>query len=122
MNMYTLENCEKLWKEAVQYGTAEERVACTKRWEPYYSYLAQTAPTVETVSEPPFVTHLVKEGILTPETTILDIGAGMGSYALPFAKVCREVTALEPVGVCIEMLRRNAARHGLHNICAVHDF
>ena len=121
MNMYTLENCEKQWHEAVQYGTAEERIACTKRWEPYYAYLAEKAP-LETLQEPPFVTHLVKEGVLTPDTTLLDIGAGMGTYALPFASVCREVTALEPVGVCLQVLRERAEQQELANICAVHEF
>ena len=122
MSMYTLENCEKQWREAVQYGTAEERIACTKRWEPYYSYLAEKATPSENPQEPPFATHLVKEGIVAENTTLLDIGAGMGAYALPFARVCREVTALEPAGACLQVLRENAARRGITNICAVHDF
>lgn len=122
MNMYTLENCEKQWHEAVQYGTAEERIACTKRWEPYYAYLAEKASPLETLQEPPFVTHLVKEGVLTPDTTLLDIGAGMGTYALPFASICREVTALEPVGVCLQVLRERAEQQELANLCAVHEF
>ena len=119
--MYTLENCEKLWEEAVGNGTVEERIACTKRWEPYYSFLAENMKEAP-VSEPPFVTHLAQEGILTPDTSVLDIGAGMGTYALPFAKRCREVTALEPAGACLEVLNRRAKTQGVTNIRTVHGF
>ena len=86
--MYTLENCEKLWDEAGRHGSVEERIERTKRWEPYYGYLAKktlSAPEAEPFAESPLVTYMVKEGILTPDSTVLDIGAGMGSYALSFA-------------------------------------
>lgn len=123
--MYTLENCEKLWDEAGRHGSAEERIERTKRWEPYYSYLAKkalSAPEKDSLAEPPFVTYMVKEGILTSDTTVLDIGAGMGAYALPFAKNCREVSALEPVRACLDVLQHKAAQCGLSNIHGIHDF
>jgi len=119
--MYTLENCEKQWEEAVGRSTAEERIACTKRWEPYYSFLAENAGEAA-LTEPPFVTYLVQEGVLTPDTSVLDIGAGIGTYALPFAKHCREVTALEPVGTCLEVLKRRAGQQEWKNIRTVHGF
>lgn len=123
--MYTLENCEKLWDEAGRHGSKHERMERTKRWEPYYSYLAQktlAAATAEMIADPPFVTHLVKDGVLTQDSTVLDIGAGMGTYALPFAKVCREVTALDPVGACLNVLWHKAAHYNLTNISCTHDF
>jgi hypothetical protein len=123
--MYTLENCEKLWDEAGRHGSVEERIERTKRWEPYYGYLAKkalSAPEAESFAEPPLVTYMVKEGILTPDSTVLDIGAGMGSYALSFAKNCREVSALEPVGACLDVLQHKAAQHGLRNIHGIHDY
>ena len=65
---------------------------------------ALSTPAAEIIIDPPVVDWLIKEGILTQDSTVLDIGAGMGSYALPFAKVCREVSALEPVGSCLDVL------------------
>ena len=123
--MYTLENCEKLWNEIGRHGSIDERIECTKRWEQYYAYLAEKAlstPTTEIIPDPPVVDWLVKEGILTQDSTVLDIGAGMGSYALPLAKVCREVSALEPVGACLDVLQHKAEQHDLKNIHCIHEF
>lgn len=123
--MYTLENCEKLWDEAGHHGTIEERMERTKRWESYYNLLAEKAMTVtvsEIICQSPFVTHLANEGILTPNTTVLDIGAGMGSHAFPFGKICREVTALEPVDACVKVLKHKSAQLGLNNIHTICDF
>lgn len=124
INMYTLENCEKIWDEAGKHGTIEDRVARSKLWEPYYSYLAEKVinmPLAENIYEPPFVSHLVKEGVLTKDTAVLDIGAGMGNYALSFAKHCKEVTALEPVAACIDVLQHKADHYGITNIHSVLD-
>ena len=44
--MYTLEECEKLWDEAGKHGAAPERMTRTRRWFPYYSYLASTMKDV----------------------------------------------------------------------------
>lgn len=117
--MYTLQQCETLWAEAGRHGTPDERIARTRLWEPYYSYLAQFA---EPAAEPAFVARMAKEGVLTPDTTVLDIGAGTGSFALPFAKHCKEVVALEPVGACLDVLKAHARQQSLANIRTVHGF
>lgn len=120
--MYTLENCEKLWEEAGQHGTVAERIARTEKWFPYYRYLARsaaTAPLPAGDAPSPFVAYLLREGVLSPECSVLDIGAGMGGYALEFGRFCRSVTALEPCGDCLALLSARAERSGLGNITAV---
>ena len=117
--MYTLENCEALWEEAGKHGTADARMARTEKWFPYYEFLAKSmasAPFKLPETPNPFVAHMLREEILTPDSTVLDIGAGMGSYALPFAQNCRSVTALEPCGGCLAVLKNRAAACGLANI------
>lgn len=47
---------------------------------------------------------------------ILDIGAGTGSFAIPFAKKAREVIALEPVRGMAQALEERIAIEGLTNI------
>ncbi|MGE5701096.1 MAG: class I SAM-dependent methyltransferase [Clostridia bacterium] len=49
-------------------------------------------------------------------TSILDIGAGSGSFALPFARVAGEVTALEPALQMAELLQGRASEAELTNI------
>lgn len=123
--MYTLENCEKLWEEAGQHGTPEQRIGQAGLWEPYYSLMAAPlllGPADLDIPEHPFVNHLVAEGILDRDTTVLDIGAGMGSYALPIARICRMVTALEPVERCLAVLKRRSKACGLDNIQTLPGF
>ena len=53
---------------------------------------------------------------LQPGATVLDIGAGSGRYAIPFARLARTVTAVEPSASRAALLRENAAAQGLTNI------
>ena len=72
--------------------------------------------------DPFFIGYLIKEGILTHDSTVLDIGAGTGTYALPFGRYCREVTALEPVESCLNVLNHRSKLWGLNNIQTVCDY
>jgi len=65
--------------------------------------------------------QLVAKGILTPETRVLDIGAGPGSWALPMAKICAHVTALEPSGGMIEIMSDRIEQEKVNNINIVQN-
>ncbi len=120
--MYTLENCVREWEETGRHGPVEERLRRTRRWLPYYAYLARDArekdsPPEAQPSGP--VAYLLREGLVDRETSVLDIGAGTGSYALELAGYCGSVTALEPCSDCLETLRSRAGQRGLDNITTV---
>jgi SAM-dependent methyltransferase len=51
-----------------------------------------------------------------PDSSVLDIGAGAGAYAIPLAKSARKVTVVEPSKGQIARLMRRADREGLENI------
>ncbi len=53
---------------------------------------------------------------LRPEHTVLDIGAGTGRFAIPFARVARSVTAVDPSAGMAAALFQKAAAEGLSNI------
>ncbi len=53
---------------------------------------------------------------LEQDYTVLDIGAGTGRFAVPMAKVAREVTAVEPSPGMSAFLLENAAAEGVSNI------
>lgn len=123
--MYTLEECEKLWDEAGKHGTVSERMARTRRWFPYYSYLAgimKNAPYSLPEQSSPFVDFMRRENILRSTDTLLDIGAGMGSFSMEASRYCRSVTALEPNGDCLELLRQRAKLCGVDNVTPVEGF
>lgn len=56
---------------------------------------------------------------LTPRTTLLDVGAGAGRYAIPLAPLVREVIAVEPSAAMLEGLRERARERGVENIRVV---
>ncbi|HLR08697.1 MAG TPA: class I SAM-dependent methyltransferase [Bacillota bacterium] len=63
------------------------------------------------------VPHLLEQkGILEPSSSVLDIGAGSGRYAIPFAKRCRSVHALDVSSKMLEYLKKESDKHQLDNI------
>lgn len=74
-------------------------------WDEFRRYSGYPGPALERI-----LRHV------TPESSILEIGPGDGSFTIPLAKVCRSVTAIEPSSGQIAQLVRNAEREGLQNI------
>ena len=56
---------------------------------------------------------------ITPDSRVLDIGAGPGTLAIPLAPRVLEVTAVEPGAGMVEILRQHAQRDGIRNITCV---
>ena len=50
------------------------------------------------------------------DTTVLDIGAGTGSWSILLARKARQVTALDPSPAMLEVLRENVEAEGLDNV------
>jgi SAM-dependent methyltransferase len=59
---------------------------------------------------------LKKEGALRPEASVLDIGAGPGSFALPLSRASASVVALEPAEAMASILERKIEERGIENI------
>ena len=57
--------------------------------------------------------------IITPDSRILDIGAGPGTLALPLARMAREVTAVEPSECMRNCLHETMDELGITNISVV---
>jgi 2-polyprenyl-3-methyl-5-hydroxy-6-metoxy-1,4-benzoquinol methylase len=57
--------------------------------------------------------------LVRPEHTVLDVGAGAGRIALPAAKKCRRVTAVEPSKAMRERLAAQMAEWGVTNLDVV---
>ncbi|MSQ37770.1 MAG: class I SAM-dependent methyltransferase [Chloroflexi bacterium] len=54
--------------------------------------------------------------LVRSEDVVLDIGAGGGRYAVPLARVARQVIALDPSPAMLALLRAGIAETGLENI------
>jgi len=58
-------------------------------------------------------------GYVRPGDTVLDIGAGGGRLAIPIARCCAEVVAVEPSEAMLAQLEAQAAEAGVTNIKTV---
>jgi len=54
------------------------------------------------------------------DTTVLDIGAGTGSWTLLLAKQAKHVTAVDPSRAMLEVLQENVQASGLSNVSVVY--
>ncbi len=61
----------------------------------------------------------IKHLHLTPDSRVLDIGAGPGSLAIPLAGKVRSITAVEPSKGMTEVLEENMAEYKCDNISIV---
>ena len=62
---------------------------------------------------------LEQKGILTPSSSVLDIGSGSGRYAIPFAKRCQSVQALDLSSEMLQYLKQEVGKHHLDNISMI---
>jgi SAM-dependent methyltransferase len=70
--------------------------------------------TRESVSSDPLYQRLVK--VVNPTTTVLDVGAGTGRFALALAPQARQVIAVEPNAAMLDYLRLDVQEQGIPNI------
>lgn len=118
----TLDECRKAWEETGRYGNILDRIERSKRWIQYYSYIARQQENGGADFDPhaEAVTSYISEmGWLGRDAAVLDIGSGMGSYSMSFAKRYREVTAFDMDSVSLAILKHNADQLGLSNIKCV---
>src|SRR5205823_10767866 len=70
--------------------------------------------TKDTVAHDPLFQKLQR--MVTPQTSVLDVGAGTGRFILGLAPQSQHITAVEPNAAMLDYLRRDAAEQGLTNI------
>lgn len=115
----TLEECIAAWERSGQHGTLQQRVERNARWIPYYAYLAGQREECDAAIDPhaeEVSGYLFDRGLLTPASSVLDLGSGTGTFTLAFAKHCQSVTALEMDAVSQRACQTQAAQLGLTNI------
>jgi len=56
---------------------------------------------------------------INSNSTVLDIGAGPGTLAIPLAKMVKKITAVEPAKGMFECLKQNIKEENLNNITCI---
>lgn len=62
---------------------------------------------------------LEQKGILNPSSSVLDIGAGTGRYAIPLAKKGQSVHALDLSSEMLQFLQRETEKNNLDNVYTI---
>jgi 2-polyprenyl-3-methyl-5-hydroxy-6-metoxy-1,4-benzoquinol methylase len=70
--------------------------------------------TKDTVARDPFFLRLRQ--VVTPHTSVLDVGAGTGRLAIALAPQAKDLLVVEPNAAMLDFLRRDAQEQGLTNI------
>ncbi|GAC1392226.1 MAG: class I SAM-dependent methyltransferase [Ktedonobacteraceae bacterium] len=73
--------------------------------------------TKETVTNDPLFLKLRE--VVTPHTTVLDVGAGTGRFTLALAPYTQHITAIEPNATMLRYLRHDANEEGITNISSI---
>ena len=115
--MQTLEEACRDWES----GRDAESHAWCKAWDDYYTYLAEHCLTDKFRSPQgdQVAAYLLKSGILRKGDSVLDIGCGSGSYAIPLAMHGASVTALDCNAASLALLQRRIRRLGCTDVSCV---
>lgn len=73
--------------------------------------------TRETIAHNPLLLKLLDE--VTPQTTLLDVGAGTGRFALALAPRVKHVTAVEPNAAMLRYLQQEGHEQGIANLSCI---
>ena len=106
----------RLWRELASrdlMGDAKGEEEMVERWR----RMARRLDAGDAAKPDTLLDFLLQK--LTPEMTVLDIGAGIGRWTLPIARAVRHVTAIEPLSGMREILRERAAGQGVRNLSLV---
>ena len=106
----------KLWKERMQKSSWSRRRRdgdMTDFWNKRAKHYS------ESIKRNNHAERIIAKLDIDPDCTILDIGAGPGTLAIPLAKRIRHVTAVDPSKGMLACLNENAVSEGLKNITCI---
>ena len=103
------------WKAMIQMEHAQSEALRQSappddHWRPY----AQQFRADPDRADDPLVDLLLAK--VQPQHTVIDVGAGGGRLALPLARRCQHVTAVEPSPSMGEVLLQQAQDYGIQNV------
>lgn len=109
----------KFWTDAWQEArdtTGQSDSGSKQNWQQFWNNFAELHALRNRQSRPIYnaiVEGLVADGVITPFSTVLDIGCGAGTYTLPLANKARQVTGLDTAAQMLSMLQSEANHEGL---------
>jgi SAM-dependent methyltransferase len=108
----------ELWKERMELQSKTHmNTDCTNMWKKKENARRFWEMSLENKDR---IEKTLAGMALTPESRVLDIGAGPGSLAIPLAERVAHVTAVEPSEGMMEIMKQNIETYGARNIDCVY--
>jgi len=105
----------EMWKKAMQKSSIRKRRQrdTTEFWDKRAKMFNESMKRNDRAE------GIIAKLDIEPDDTVLDIGAGPGTLAIPLAKMVKHVTAIDPSKVMLSCLKENAVTEGLNNITCI---
>jgi SAM-dependent methyltransferase len=108
-----------MWKESrgnSPWGGLSRKELWDKRAANFNKRIERVSTDAEKLDKDDYISKMLNKIETSPEYTVLDIGCGPGTLAIPLAKKVKSVTALDISGEMLKHLKNNAEKNGLSNI------
>ncbi len=117
-----METAIKRWQELIRARAQQMDAAYARLGRTSVDFWDRRArgfhrATRESASSDPFYQRVREQ--VTPQLSVLDVGAGTGRFSLALAPYARQVTALEPNASMLGYLRQEIEAGGLTNVVTV---
>lgn len=109
--MYDAQFWANAWAEYRKSGN--KRRPDPKAWVDFWNHFSQRYGQHNDDTHSEIITNLISQKAIQPGDTLLDIGCGPGTYALPLAAKGVNVTGLDTAGQMLATLQTKAAGAGL---------
>jgi len=107
-----------MWKaesENVRWSNTQEET-WNKRAESFSRRINQVLDSTKSLDKDDYISKMLDRIEVKPEWTVLDIGCGPGTLAIPLAKKALSATALDFSSEMLKHLKKSADQSGLNNI------
>lgn len=108
----------KEWKDF--FNTKKETINVTNKQETWNKRARRFNESIKNgwnnLSDEDYITQILRKVDVDKDDSVLDIGSGPGTLAIPFAKKVKSVTALDVSIEMLNLLKENALAEGLNNI------
>lgn len=106
-----------VWRDLYEKNTESRGSGgCASVWtlrEKAHAFLTQSRENPERLH------HVIENLPLKADSSVLDIGSGPGTLAVPIARRAARVTAVEPAAGMVEVMEEYAAEEGVSNLSIV---
>jgi len=100
-------------------NTRSRKELWDKRADSFSQRINRVSENKEKLDKNDYISKMLARIEVQPEWSVLDIGCGPGTLAIPLAKNVRTVTALDISGEMLKHLKANAEKNNLTNITYV---